>query len=67
MLKRQGASGVLIVTLYVDDLIFIKNNEIMIEEFKKKEMKNYEMSDLRLFNHLFTMDIYQGDERVFIC
>jgi hypothetical protein len=53
--------------LYVDDLIFTKNNERMIEEFKKKEMKNYEMSDLRLLNHLFTMDIYQGDERVFIC
>lgn len=60
-------SGVLIVTLYVDDLIFTKNNERMIEEFKKKEMKNYEMSDLRLLNHLFTMDIYQEDERVFIC
>jgi len=39
----------------------------MIKEFKKKEMKNYEMSDLRLLNHLFIMDIYQGDERVFIC
>jgi hypothetical protein len=39
----------------------------IIEGFKKKEMKNYEMSDLRLLNHLFTMDIYQGDEGIFIC
>lgn len=38
----KGNSEILIIALYIDDLIFIKNNEKMVENFRK------EMSDMGL-------------------
>ncbi|KAG6489510.1 hypothetical protein ZIOFF_050781 [Zingiber officinale] len=64
--KRQGID-VLIVTLYVDDLIFTGSNKKMIEEFKDDMTQKYEMSDMGLLRHFLGMEIYQEEETVFIC
>ncbi|KAL0436225.1 UNVERIFIED_CONTAM: Retrovirus-related Pol polyprotein from transposon RE1 [Sesamum radiatum] len=50
--KRQG-NDTLIVSLYVDDLIYTGNNEKMIHDFKEDMMKTFEMSDLGLM-HFFS-------------
>lgn len=44
---KKGAS-VLIVSLYVDDLIFTDNDETIIQDFKIDMMNTYEVSDLGL-------------------
>jgi Reverse transcriptase (RNA-dependent DNA polymerase) len=43
---KHGETGMLIVSLYVDDLIFTGNDEDMMHEFKNNMMKKYEMNDL---------------------
>lgn len=64
--KKQSMSDILIVALYVDDLVFTRNNKKMIEEFKNEMLKKYEMSDLGLLRHFLGIEIYQEEEGVFI-
>lgn len=54
MSKRAYTDGgkMLIVYLYVDDLIFARNDNIMFEEFKKYIMVEYEMYDLAMMHYL---------------
>lgn len=42
---KQGQSGMLIVSLYVDDFILTGNDEKMMLEFANEMMKKYEMND----------------------
>ena len=65
--KRQGMVDILIVTLYVDDLIFTGNNLKLIEDFRKEMMMRYKMNDLGILHHFFGIEIYQEDDGVFIC
>ncbi|KAM1689141.1 hypothetical protein EV2_037740 [Malus domestica] len=59
-------AGVLIVSLYVDDIIYTGNSDEMIQEFKKDMMKQYEMSDLGLLHHFLGLGIVQTDKSIFI-
>lgn len=47
--KKKG-TDILLVSFYVDDLIYTGNNEKMIEELKRDMMETYEMSDLGLLH-----------------
>ena len=66
-IKTQGNSDTLIISLYVDDLIYTGNNEEMIQEFKHDMMKTFEMSDLGLMNYFLGIEISQENEGIFIC
>ncbi|CAL5370298.1 unnamed protein product [Camellia sinensis] len=66
-IKRQGTTGILIVSLYVDDLVFTGSDEKLIEDFKREMMKKYEMSDLGLLHHFLGIEIHQNNGGVFIC
>ncbi|KAL0294285.1 UNVERIFIED_CONTAM: Retrovirus-related Pol polyprotein from transposon RE2 [Sesamum radiatum] len=65
-IKRQG-NDTLIVSLYVDDLIYTGNNEKMIQYFKEDMMKTFEMSDLGLMHFFLGIEINQEKEGIFIC
>ncbi|KAL0440932.1 UNVERIFIED_CONTAM: Retrovirus-related Pol polyprotein from transposon RE2 [Sesamum radiatum] len=65
-IKSQG-TDTLIVSLYVDDLIYIGNNEKMIQVFKEDMMKTFEMSDLGLMHFFLGIEINQEKEGIFIC
>ena len=41
----EGMKNTLIVSLYVDDLIYIGNCEKMVRDFKKDMMNTFEMTD----------------------
>jgi Reverse transcriptase (RNA-dependent DNA polymerase) len=41
----------LIVALYVDDLIFMGNNQRFIDEFKKEMKLEFEMTDLGMMRY----------------
>ncbi|XP_058211421.1 uncharacterized mitochondrial protein AtMg00810-like [Rhododendron vialii] len=66
-IKRQGNTGILIVSIYVDDLVFTGSNVKMIEDFKRDMMKKYEMSDLGLLHYFLGIEIYQSKDDIFIC
>ena len=66
-IKTQGRYDILIVSLYVDDLIYTGNNLEMIKEFKEDMMKTFEMTDLGLISSFFSIEVKQQKEGIFIC
>ena len=44
--------GILIVCLYINDLIFIRNNPSKFEDFKKAMTKEFEMTDIWLMKQM---------------
>ncbi|CAL8131469.1 unnamed protein product [Prunus armeniaca] len=62
---KKGAS-ILIVSLYVDDLIFTGNDEYLIQQFKKDMMSTYKMSDLGLLHYFLGIEVSQTENGIFI-
>ena len=44
--------GILIVCLYINDLIFIRNNPSKFEDFKKAMIKEFKMTDIWLMKQM---------------
>ena len=63
---KKSGGNVIFVTLYVDDLIFLGNNDEMIEEFKSTMMREFEMTDLGLLKIFFGLGVKQGETCIFI-
>lgn len=47
----------LIITLYVDDCIYIANNKKMVQEFKKAIMKAFEIINFGLMHYFLGIEI----------
>lgn len=62
----KKAIRILIVSVYVDDLIFTSNDEKMLQDFKKDKKKTYQMSDLGLLHWFWGIEIPQTKYRIFI-
>lgn len=56
----------LLVALYVGDLIFMGNNEKMIESFKVAMTQEFEMTDLGLMKNFLGLEIRQGKFGIFV-
>lgn len=52
--------------LYVDDLIFTGNDEIMFAEFKKSMMLEFDMSDLGKMRYFLGIEVMQRSDGIFI-
>ncbi|KAI5317697.1 hypothetical protein L3X38_037404 [Prunus dulcis] len=64
---RSNSEGdLIIVSIYVDDIVYTGSGERMQTEFKREMMQRYEMSDLGLLHHFLGMGILQTDQGVFI-
>jgi hypothetical protein len=46
-IKNKAGDKILIISLYVDDLIFKGNDESMFVKFKSSMMREFDMTDLR--------------------
>ena len=57
----------LIISLYVDDLIFTGDDERMISDFKSSMMREFEMIDLGKMRYLLGIEVMQFDGGIFIC
>jgi Reverse transcriptase (RNA-dependent DNA polymerase) len=47
----------LIVALYVDDMIFMGNNQRLIDEFKLEMKFEFEMTNLGMMRHFLDLEI----------
>ena len=47
--KTENSSDILIVSIYMDDVIFTRNSKRMVDEFRNEMMGKYEMIDLGYF------------------
>ena len=64
--KTSEDSGILIVSLYVDDIVYTGSCPKLLEEFKNDMMQHYEMSDLGLLYHFLGMGVLQTDKHIFL-
>ena len=62
--EKQG--NLLLGALYVDDLIFMGNNEDVIEDFKKVMTQEFEMTDLGLMRFFLGIEVKQDKSGIFI-
>lgn len=44
-------NDILIVSIYVDDILYTGSNQEMLDEFKEDKKKKYDMVDLGLLHH----------------
>jgi hypothetical protein len=56
----------IIVSIYVNDIVYTGSSERMLTKFKREMMQRYEMSDLGLLHHFLGMGILQTDQGIFI-
>ncbi|BBG92627.1 BURP domain-containing protein [Prunus dulcis] len=64
--KARGEASILIVSIYVDDIVYTGNDQEMIEDFKKDMQEKYEMTDLGLLHHFLGMGVLQTPTSIFI-
>jgi hypothetical protein len=65
-MKTEDGGKILIVSLYVDDLIFTGNNEDMFERFKESMKKEFAMSDLGQMKYFLGVEVIQDHHGIFI-
>jgi hypothetical protein len=64
--KYGDKSGVLIVSLYVDDLIYTGNDQGLIENFKSSMKKRFAMTDLGKMRYFLGMEVNQSNEGIYM-
>nr|GEV86464.1 putative RNA-directed DNA polymerase [Tanacetum cinerariifolium] len=64
---KNEAGNLLIVSIYVDDLIYTGDNETILKNFKASMMKLFEMTDLGIMIYFLGIEVLQGQEGNFIC
>ncbi|KAL3578414.1 hypothetical protein D5086_019918 [Populus alba] len=65
--KLTSGGKILIVSIYVDDLIFTGDNEEMMLEFKQSMMKVFDMIDLGRTRFFLGIEVLQHSNGIFIC
>jgi Reverse transcriptase (RNA-dependent DNA polymerase) len=56
----------LIVALYVDDLIFMGNSQMLIDEFKREMKLEFEMTDLEMMRYFLSLEIKREKSGIFV-
>jgi hypothetical protein len=64
--KYGNDSDILIESLYVDDLIFTSNSQLMINKFKESMMKQFSMTDLGKMKYFLGIEVNQTADGIFI-
>jgi hypothetical protein len=67
LFTKSKEGKILLVSLYVDDLIFTGNDKSMFDEFKKSIMLEFNMSDLGKMKHFLGVEVKQCADGIFIC
>lgn len=57
LLKLEIGKKMLIVCLYVDDIIYTKNDSVMLETFKKSMMVEFDMSNLGMLHYFLGIEV----------
>ncbi|KAK0579794.1 hypothetical protein LWI29_031544 [Acer saccharum] len=65
-MKKETDGSLLYACLYVDDLIFTGNNPAMFEDFKRRMVKEFEMTDIGLMAHFLGIEVVQSEKGIFI-
>ena len=64
---REKEDIILIVSLYVDDLIFTGNDELMFAKFKSSMKHEFDMTDLGKMRYFLGLEVMQRINGIFLC
>ncbi|KAJ8747665.1 hypothetical protein K2173_012529 [Erythroxylum novogranatense] len=64
--RRNDDGKLLIVSLYVDDLIFTGNDEKLFTEFKESMKREFDMTDLGKMKYFLSLEVCQRSDGMFI-
>jgi hypothetical protein len=64
--KSTSQGSFMVVSLYVDDLIFTGNDLELLNGFKLSMMKEFEMTDLGKLHHFLGIEVSQSKKGIFI-
>jgi hypothetical protein len=65
--KRSKEGKIIIVSVYVDDLIFTGNDEVMMSEFKSSMLREFDMFDLGKMRFFLGIEVLQKSDGIYIC
>jgi len=65
--KTRKEGKLIIVSIYVDDLIFTGRDELMFTEFKDSMNHEFDMVDLGKMRYFLGLEVLQRSDGVFIC
>lgn len=65
-IKIANEGKILIVCLYVVDLIFTGNDELLFEQFKRSMMVEFDMTDLGKMRYFLGIEVVQTKDGIFI-
>lgn len=64
--KTEAGNKVLIVSLYVDDLIYTGNDDSLLQRFQSSMKKEFDMSDLGKMKYFLGVEVIQDKDVIFI-
>lgn len=64
--KTSGYARILIVSIYVDDIVYTRNYHELIAGFKSDMISKYEMTDLGLLHHFLGIGVIQTENHIFL-
>jgi hypothetical protein len=65
--KNDDKHNWLIISLYVDDLIFTGNDSSMFQSFKESMMNTFDMTDLGKMRYFLGIEVTQNEQGIFMC
>ncbi|XP_026458704.1 uncharacterized protein LOC113359253 [Papaver somniferum] len=65
-MKTDSQNNMIILCLYVDDLIFLSNNNEMVKEFMEAMIREFEMTDLGLMSYFLGLEVLQPEDGIFV-
>ena len=65
--KSNEGGKILIVSLYVNDLIYTRNDWSMCDEFRRSMMSEFDMTDLGRMRYFLEVEIMQSSNGIFVC
>ncbi|GAA0183716.1 transmembrane signal receptor [Lithospermum erythrorhizon] len=64
--KRNAEGRIIIISIYVDDLIYIGNDERLIVEFKSSMLSRFDMTNLGIMSYFLGIEVIQNGNGIFI-
>ncbi|KAL4017383.1 hypothetical protein IC575_020935 [Cucumis melo] len=64
--KEDKYDKFLIVSLYIDDLLFTGNDKFLCDDFKNSMRKEFEMSDMGLIHYFLGIEVNQNEGEIVI-
>lgn len=64
--KMQGVEYIMLVSLYVDEIIYIGSSMKLIQKFKEEMRRTFEMTDLGWLHYFLVIEVKQTNKGIFI-